>query len=259
MSQTGIIAPLPVEANPLVPASALKSERRGRSFDIYQWRNAGSQISLACSGVGFRRAAEATRYLLDECEVGRIIVCGVAGGLASTCRTGTVVLPQQVRAYNAAANAGLITHGPTYTDAMGPAFNVDKDLRQAAFSAARSEVLGGLLVSVRGLVTSIPILEWFQKVLCATAVDMESAAVGEVCARAGAPFLVVRALSDHAPELALWDWASLALARKRGSLGLASHHLRHPALAVRLWRLNRDIKRSAHVAAKIVKDLMAQP
>lgn len=258
MSHTGIIAPMPVEANPLVPASALKSERRGRSFDVYQWRNAGSQISLACSGVGFRRAAEATRYLLDECDVERIIVCGVAGGLASVNRTGALVLPQQVRAYNAVANAGLITQGPTDMDAIGPAFNVDKDLRQAAFSAARSEVLGGLLVSVRGLVTSIPILEWFQKVLCATAVDMEAAAVGEVCARAGTPFLVVRALSDYAPELARWDWACLALARKRGGLGLASHHLRHPALAARLWRLNRDIKRSAHEAAKIVKELLQQ-
>lgn len=258
MSRTGIIAPMPVEAAPLVPAAARRSEGRAGGFPLYQWSSSGNRFGLACSGVGLRRAAEAARCLLEECRVERVIVCGVAGGLAPGCRTGALVVPQAVRAYTQGPTGGVIAQGPLGQETLGPSYAADPALREAALAAARYAVLEGSLISVRGLVTSQSLLDWFREGLSATAIDMESAAVGEVCAQAGVPFLVVRALSDDALELARWDWAGLARARKGGRLALAAYFLRHPTLAARLWGLRRDVGSGARAAARVVLGTLAR-
>lgn len=256
MSRTGIIAPMPVEAAPLIPAAARKLEASGRCHFRYEWESAGTHVSLACSGVGMRKAAEAARWLLDELRVDRVIVCGVAGGLAPGCRTGSLVLPQEVRAYTAPSEGGFIAQGPLDVGAVGPCYPVDAALREVALGVAAAPPLEGLLVSVRGLVTQPPILGWLHQGLSATAIDMESAAAAEVCSQSDVPFLVIRALSDHAPELARWDWAGLARARKRGRLALAAHFLGNPALTLRLWRLQRDMDRGARLAAGLTLRLL---
>lgn len=256
MTLTGILAPMPLEAAPLVPPKVWSRPRYSHGFALYQWKQGSKEIALACSGIGMRRAAAAAHCLIEEAGAGRILVCGVAGGLVPGYRTGTLVLPQEVRAYSAEPSGGVVSQGPMDAEAMGPAYPVDRALRDSALAAVESTPIGGILVSVRGLVASTSILDWFQSSLLATAVDMESAAVGEVCTRAGVPFLVVRAFSDHAPELARWDWAGLARARKRGWLALAGHLLRNPGLAVRFWRLQRDMRGSAHRAAALVRRLI---
>lgn len=259
MNRTGIIAPMPVEAAPLVPAAALASKRQGPGFPVYEWASPEGRVSLACSGIGPRKGARAARYLLEEVGVDRLVVCGLAGGLVPTCRIGTLVLPQEVCAYSADLAGGFVAQGALDRAAVGPAYPVDARLWRAALETSGSAPLTGLLVTVGGLVTSPPILDWFQKELGASAVDMESAAVGEVCAQAGVPFLVVRALSDHAPELARWDWPSLARSRKRGGFPLTAYCLRHPRVAVRLWRLRHGMGRGAQVAAFLVTRLLSKP
>ncbi|MDP2662927.1 MAG: 5'-methylthioadenosine/S-adenosylhomocysteine nucleosidase [Dehalococcoidia bacterium] len=257
MTRTGIIAPMPVEASHLAPPSALGSAQTVDGLVVYRWETSSHQVTLACSGMGLRRASQAARRLIEQDRVERLIVSGVAGGLVPESPLGTLVIPEAVCAYRGKAEKGFIAQGPTGSDSVGPAYQVDTALWKAAADASPSRSAGGLLVSVKGLVTSPSLLDWFRQGLGATAVDMESAAVGEACAQAGVPFLVIRALSDHAPELARWDWAGLAQARKRGRLPLTAHMMRRLALAARLRRMKRDVDRGAREAARVVKRILA--
>ncbi len=256
MTRTGIIAPMPSEAAHLVPPGTPPTGQTGNGSPLYQWETGSSQVFLVCSGIGMRKAAQAANHLIRQCSVDRVIVCGVAGGLVPGCRAAEVVLPQEVRAYTYVARGGFITQGPIESEHVGPAYPVDTGLRKAALSSCPSEPAGGTLVTVHGLVTSVPLLQWFHQGLLATAVDMESASVAAVCDDAGVPFLVVRAFSDNATEVAGWGWPGLVNARKRGRLVKTGYYLRHPLLAARFWSVQRDVDRGARAAAQVVKDML---
>jgi adenosylhomocysteine nucleosidase len=83
------------------------------------------------------------------------------------------------------------------------------------------------------------------------AVDMETAAVAEVCARRGCPFSVFRAISDRADDGTV-DEAVFALAREDGTpdlLAVARFVATGPWRIPRLVRLGRGLGRATRAAA----------
>jgi adenosylhomocysteine nucleosidase len=90
----------------------------------------------------------------------------------------------------------------------------------------------------------------------ADAVDMESAAVGDVCANAGVPFLAVRAVSDTVDTALSPALVRLLSGGQVSPLKAAAALARQPSLLGEFRRLARDTKRAAEKLADALVKLI---
>lgn len=135
---------------------------------------------VRCSGPGPERALETARALIGE-GCGALISFGIAGGLDPALKAGDLVLAE------------------TVISADGKTFTTDEEWRGRLLAVLGDlpSVGAPLIGAARVIMTAEGKRRLFEDT-GAVAVDMESHAIAEVCAQAGIPFLVVRAVSDPA-------------------------------------------------------------
>jgi len=178
LSATGVVAALDFEAQGL-------GTRQRRSGGLSGLTD-GSLVSV--SGIGGDNAARAARQLVAA-GVGALLSWGVAGALDPALSCGTVVLPTEVlRRSNALGPSPLqrFETCPTWRERLW-----------AALQAHARLAAGALLTSAVPVVAAELKARMFQETR-AVAVDMESAAVAEVAADHGLPFMALRVILDTA-------------------------------------------------------------
>ena len=133
-----------------------------------------------------------------------MINTGSAGGLDAAIRIGDVVIGKETAHHDVDVSAFGYVHGQV--PQLPARFIAASDLLDAATQAAgvfASTVHAGLIVSgdqfVHGKAQTAAIRAHFPDV---AACEMEAAAIAQVCHQAGVPFVVIRAISDHADEQA---------------------------------------------------------
>jgi adenosylhomocysteine nucleosidase len=222
MSCIAIVSAMREELHALLPLvhAGRRHSRGGREFHVGQ---IGSQpVVLVLSGIGKVAAATTTTLLLDAFSVQRIVFTGVAGGLGDDVRVGDVVLAEQLLQHDMDASPLFPRYEIPLTgrsriagDAMLNAVLADAaalalgELRQgmARFGAAAPRLHRGLVVSGdRFVSTSLESAALRAALPDALAVEMEGAAVAQVCADFGVPFAVVRTVSDRADDSAHVDF-----------------------------------------------------
>jgi adenosylhomocysteine nucleosidase len=172
LNETGVVAALAAEARTL----GLATQRRDGLGAV------GQGTIVAVSGIGGSAATLAARSLV-EAGVGSLVSWGMAGGLNPALRAGTICLPHAVIS---SAGAKFLTD-PHWREQLGAAI------------AGRSVVGGALISSVAAIDSAAGKAAAFRDT-GAMAVDMESAAVAEIAALHGLPFLAVRAIVDTADD-----------------------------------------------------------
>jgi len=171
---------------------------------------AGHEVALAISGIG-KVAAAHTATLLAR-HVSALLVVGTAGGLGAGVGPGDVVVATAALQHDLDAR-------PLFDRWVQPEsglsrFPVDPAWTRALLAAADQVVSGqagagvtgreprrhaGLLVSGDRFIGSAKTAQRLRRDLPdALAVDMESAAVAQVCHAAGTPIGIVRTISDRA-------------------------------------------------------------
>ena len=170
----------------------------------YRGKLAGREVVLALSGIGKVNAALTTAALLTHFQVQAVINTGSAGGLGAAIRIGDVVIGKETAHHDVDVSAFGYVHGQV--PQLPARFIAASDLLDAATQAAgvfASTVHAGLIVSgdqfVHGKAQTAAIRAHFPDV---AACEMEAAAIAQVCHQAGVPFVVIRAISDHADEQA---------------------------------------------------------
>lgn len=225
----GIVVALPVEADSFgVP------HHRAGDFESFDWG------ALAVAGLGFERAREAARKLIER-GAQALLSWGVAGGLSSGLIPGDLLLPDRV----------VSDDGEWITDQR-----LRLRVQQVLAGCARE---GGNLYCSRQPVTSVAA----KRALAARgmlAVDMESAGVAMIAQRAGVPFVAVKAICDPAsreiPDVALRlldadggvRWRALPDVLRQGPRAWRDlNALREDMAAARgsLWRAARVLPRCA--------------
>ena len=183
------------------------SEAGGRE---YLTGTLGDQEAVvAISGFGKVAAASTVTTMLDRFDPDSIVFTGVAGGLHPKVARGDVVVAE-----------ALVQHdfdgSPIVPRFVIPSLQVDRiptDSTLTDRAAASAAMIGGVTVH-RGLVLSgdrfissandrTQLRALFDDEL---AVEMEGAAVAQVCAERKVPFAVIRAISDTADEAAASDF-----------------------------------------------------
>ena len=208
-------------------------QRAGRSFWV--GRLGEHEAVLALSRIGKVAAATTAAVLLTEFAVDRIVFTGVAGGLGPGVRVGDIVVADQLLQHDMDAS-------PLFPRYEVPLYGVSRfptdPLLSVAVKAAAESVLeqlagngtepppialqrehlteldlgeprvhSGLVLSGDRFVCSAS----ESRLLCeafpeALAVEMEGAAVAQVCKDFGVPFAVLRTVSDRADDHAHLDF-----------------------------------------------------
>ncbi len=217
MTTIGVLAPMPSEMNPVARAMSLT-----RDGDYFRGSVNGADVVATRTGIGTKRASEATHRLLDVGTFDHVLVVGIAGGMG-TSQVGDVIVPEVVvdkrtqREFAPHPFGGAVPRGRLVT-------HDDFDMQPAERDAL---VTAGFL-----------------------AVDMETAAIAAVCSERNVPWCAVRAVSDL---VGVTPSDVIDLANPDGSPNVGAsvrYLLMKPWRIPKLLRLARDSTRAANAAAE---------
>ena len=209
--------------------AAMPDEQRvtvaGRDFWVGHWH--GHAVVAVLSRIGKVAAATTATVLLERFDVKALVFTGVAGGLGAGVRVGDVVVAKGLVQHDMDASPLFPRHEvPLYGRAR---FEADADL-SAQLSMASHQVLEnaaqhlgadtllafqldsprvhqGLILSGDRFVSTSAESQALRLALPdALAVEMEGAAVAQVCHDYGVPFAAVRTISDRADDEAHTDF-----------------------------------------------------
>ena len=197
----------------------------GREFWVGHWH--GHDVVAVLSRIGKVAAATTATVLIERFGVNRMVFTGVAGGLAEQVRVGDVVVANQLMQHDMDASPLFPRYEVPLTGMTR--FAADRQLRDALLAAAP--------LAIQDLVQTLPRDKWLridfeharvhqglvisgdrfvsqssesqalqQRVPDALAVDMECAAMAQVCHDFGVPMAAVRSISDRADDAAHVDF-----------------------------------------------------
>ena len=225
--RTGIVSAMQQELSAVLARMPDEQRQRvaGRDFWVGHWH--GHDVVAVLSRVGKVAAATTAAVLIERFGVDRIVFTGTAGGLGDGVRVGDLVLAD-----------GFVQHdmdaSPLFPRFEVPLYKQSRFATDAALSAALGRaarsaiaspaaVLGadavsefdlhaprvheGLIASGdRFVATGAESQALRQALPDALAVEMEGAAVAQVCHDYGLPFAALRTISDRADDAAHVDF-----------------------------------------------------
>ncbi|GAA5511649.1 aminodeoxyfutalosine nucleosidase [Deinococcus carri] len=167
----------------------------------------GVPVLLTRGGIGKVNAALTATHLLMAGAT-RVIFTGVAGGVHPELRVGDIVVSTDLVQHDVDVTALGYALGTIPSEA--PAWPADEHLRAAALDAAAEvegvRVLEGRVASGDQFIASREGVQRLWTQFGAACAEMEGAAVAQVCAKAGVPFVVIRSVSDTADHDANVDY-----------------------------------------------------
>ena len=171
----------------------------------------GQAVVAVLSRIGKVAAATTATVLIERFGVPRIVFTGVAGGLAPGVNVGDIVVGDSFLQHDLDASPIFPKYQvPLYgTDRFAADPRLSEQLAQAAQLALPGVRLHrGLVVSGDRFVSTTVECRALQGALPqALAVEMEGAAIAQVCHDYGVPFAAVRTVSDRADDDAHGDFA----------------------------------------------------
>ncbi len=178
-------------------------------FVFYQGKFRKKDIILVKSGVGKVFATMVTQVLIDRFNVGFIIFTGVGGSLNADLNIGDVVISKDSMQHDFDATAlGFKLGQISYTDYR--IFKADKRLIEIASKAKIKghKIIKGRILTGDQFFTHREKLEkrFLRDELHGDCIEMEGAAVGQVCTVNKIPHLIVRTVSDKADGTAVEDF-----------------------------------------------------
>jgi adenosylhomocysteine nucleosidase len=195
--------------------------------EVWQGHLQGHRLVAVCSGIGKVAAATTATLVLERFGAQQVLFTGVAGGLAAGVEVGDIVVGQSFLQHDMDASPLFPRHElPGYGRArLAADMAMEQVLHEAAQDAVtwlpklldaetlqglglhRPRVHRGLIVSGDRFVATREESDALRRACPeALAVDMESAAVAQVCLDFAVPFGALRTISDRADEDAHVDY-----------------------------------------------------
>ena len=235
MARIAIVAAMHEELRAVLQAMPDEQPRARAGREFWLGHLDGHDVVAVLSGIGKVAAAATATLLLTEFEATQIIFTGAAGGLGEHVRVGDVVVADGLTQHDMDASplfprfevplTGITQFkpDPALSDVLARAAQAvlaeaasaaDEHLDGAltgthlrAFGISAPHVHRGLIVSGDRFVATQGEADELRAVLpAALAVEMEGAALAQVCHDFGVPFAVVRTVSDRADDSAHVDF-----------------------------------------------------
>ncbi|WKS94826.1 5'-methylthioadenosine/adenosylhomocysteine nucleosidase [Riemerella columbina] len=196
-----IIGAMEVEIKHLREALENRQEKQIHQFQFYTGTIGHHEVVVLLSGVGKVSAAVSTTLLIDHFAPDLVINTGTAGGLRNVA-VKDIILATGVKHHDVDLTAfGYQLGQPSQ---MPPAFIPDAyflEKAQAIITQHQLSANQGLIVSGDAFINQPEKFEWIKQAFPeAKAVEMEAAAIAQVCHQMRTPFIILRAISDIAGE-----------------------------------------------------------
>ena len=185
----------------------------------------GKSVVVAWTGIGKVNAAMTTTLLIEHFRPGEVIFSGIAGGVNPQLSPGDIVIAAEtahhdmgILAAEGFYNRGVINpldgwRNPVYLPAdkrllklaEQAAEQVELEVIKTTVGERSPKIIRGVVVTGDVFVASPAKCAELREKLNADAVEMEGAAVAQICYQRRIPHLVVRSISDKADETARED------------------------------------------------------
>ena len=170
-------------------------------FTFHQARQAGQDVVVVKCGVGKTHAAMCTQILIDRFDAAPVLCTGTAGAAAVDLDIGDLVIARDCVHHDVDVSfLGLPRGCIPFTNLRF--FETDERLRAIAQEVVMAEHTSriGRVMTGDAFVQDARYLQTLREELEGDCVEMEGAAVGQVCTLNDIPYLVIRAISDRADE-----------------------------------------------------------
>jgi adenosylhomocysteine nucleosidase len=208
----GILAAMPEEIDSIVGALD-QSHATDVGLRTYHF---GSLHNVECvlvySRIGKVAAASTATQLIDRFEVDRVLFTGLAGGVGLGVHRGDIVIGTELIQHDLDASPLFARHEVPLLGIQR--FATDPTMNAGLLAAAREiagerghSVHSGLIATGDQFFSSRESVERLRGLIPDTlCVEMEGAAVAQICHEHGVPFSIVRTISDSADEGAAHDF-----------------------------------------------------
>jgi adenosylhomocysteine nucleosidase len=200
----------------------------------------GKKVVIAYTGIGKVNAAMTTTLLIEHFKPDKVIFTGIAGAVNRQLQPGDIVIAEKTAHHDMGTfwPEGLFHKGVKnrLNGWENPVFfNGDEQLIKLAERAAQQvdlrsiriisgqrspKVVKGVVVTGDSFIASADKCAELRKKLNADAVEMEGAAVAQLCFQRGIGYLVIRSISDNADEGAVLDKQTFYLLAAQNSSSL---------------------------------------
>ena len=205
-------------------------EVKWKIFTFYKGLFNGKNVVLVKSGVGKTFAAMICQRLIDEFNVSMILFTGVGGSLNKELNIGDVVVStDSVHHDFDATPLGFKLGQISYTDYRF--FKADENLIKLALKAKLNnhKIIKGRILTGDQFFTQAEKLQkkYLTEELKGDCIEMEGAAVAQVCNINKIPYLIIRSMSDKANGTAVQDYNNFTKIVAHNSFAIVNHILKN--------------------------------
>lgn len=197
MRTIGIIFAMNEELSALKKYLSIKEVNKIYELEFYETELNNKRIVLVESGVGKVNAARTTQILIDNYHPDVVYNIGVAGGIDNSLEVGDIVVSTSLVQHDFDITA--FNHLKGYIPNVGDTIPVDNSLViniQRILNQKKISYKLGVIASGDIFCTAKEMASKINQKFQALCVEMEGAAIGQVCFLCQVPCLVLRSISD---------------------------------------------------------------
>ncbi len=200
MNTIGIIAAMQEEMNEIKKIMNNVQEKNIYELKFYEGTINNKNIVLVESGVGKVNAARTTQVLIDNYEIDAVINVGSAGSANQELQIGDIVIGKTLVQHDFDITA--FGHPKGYISNVGEKIKSDENLIKSMEQTIENlqnkefKIKIGTIASGDIFCTEPKMKEKIRDKFNADAIEMEGAAIAQVCKLDNVPVLVIRSISD---------------------------------------------------------------
>ncbi len=188
----GIIFAMQEEINEFLKNINETKENKIYDLTFIETKFNNINLILVESGIGKVNAARSTQILIDTYKPNYIFNVGVAGGISENINVLDIVIGEKLIQHDFDITA--FNHKKGYIPNIGTSINSDKKLINIA-KTIKNPIIG-TIASGDIFCTDPNMTKKINKKFSALCVEMEGAAIAQVCKLSNTPFLIIRSISD---------------------------------------------------------------